>query len=265
MQRAKANSPNTNPTHSETQLFSPVFVRLPNDFAKLHVSECLLAAHFGFERFGEFAATMKVQSSLFLSLLLFIIMSFPGKRVGVRQRLGMPDTTAASTVSSEHGKALVEAYAKGKLAASDIGHLARSAAASSSDVPSDVSLFSSAAPKAGTANPAKNSSRNLKRSLGSMNDSFDVEPYLVEMPFWDSKAGKQVTDTTACLLIHEMLDELVAAGSEHEWADVTDPSQEGLRVDLRAWKDRVHLSTVLPVILLALWDGLLAQGIRFAF
>ena len=154
---------------------------------------------------------------------------------------------------SEHGKALVEAFATGKLAASDIGHLAASAAASSSDVPSDVSRFSSAAPVAGTQHPAKNSARSLKRSLDAMNDSFDVEPYLVEMPFWDSKSGKQITDTTACLLIHEMLDELVATGSEHHWADVSEPSHEGLRADLHAWKDRVHLSTVLPVILLALW------------
>ena len=190
---------------------------------------------------------------VFPFVVLAPMANIPGKRQGVRQRLGLDKHTAPPVPDPLSAK-ICQSFAMGKLAASDAGAFAR-AAQQSGTSSSSVDRIASAAPTA--ASGSSNSHRSFKRSLLHMSQSAtkDLEPYYCQVPVWDDVHEVSKLETSAFLPIHEALDLLIPKGQEAEYCSLDEPSQAGLRGDLREWQHRVHADITLPLLALCLWGG----------
>jgi len=166
-------------------------------------------------------------------------------KLGIRQKLGLAKATAKSKTTLKTD--LVGLYARGSLAAGDVGRLAQSAlqstGASSSDAPADIRALAKARPRGsrartvgGKATPdTHNSARALSRTLEK--DCQLDKPYTAEIPMWDKTKCQRVMRPMAFLPIHEVIEKLVPVGAEEQYCSFGDDC--GFQTRLQGWGERV--------------------------
>ena len=157
---------------------------------------------------------------------------------GIRQKLGLTkrEGTGEPVWASKLGDRLVGMYAKGTIAAADVGEAASAAselmhgtaASSSSEV--GLQRLAKAKPKTlrtragGKAKPdTHNSSRALRRVL--VKDSPLGPTYDADIVSWNHEADRQSTTKMSFYPIHEILEVVVPRGQEDVWCSFNERQQ----------------------------------------